>query len=127
MGSNVIDPPRNQPGTEYPQQKAEAARFSGTGQIICHWGALVLLTAASAYLIHLQFTYPDRCAQPVNDPFGIVTPPWLMMPLPPLAVAGSLGHAFWLAMRGRQCWKWILAAAAFAGVLASGELLGTCV
>jgi hypothetical protein len=37
-----------------------------------------------------------------------------------------LGRAFWQAMRGRRRWKWILAAATFTGLLASGELLGTC-
>jgi hypothetical protein len=127
MGSNVIEQPRSQPGTECLEQEAEALRFPGTGQLICYWGALVLLTAASVYLIHLQFAHPGRCVQPANDPFGIVTPPWLMLPVPPLGAIGSLGQAFWQAIRGRQCWKWILAAVAFGGLLASGELLGTCV
>ena len=126
MESNAIGQPRNRPGIEGPEQEAEAFRFPENGELICYWGALVLLAAASAYLIHLQFAHPGRCVQPANDPFGIVTPPWLMLPVPPLGAVGSLGQAFWQAIRGRRCWKWILAAIAFAGLLASGELLGTC-
>ena len=87
----------------------------GTGQLICYWGALVLLAAASAYLIHSQFAHPGRCAQPASDPLGIVTPSWLILPVPPLGAVGFLGQAFWQAMRGRRRWKWILAAAAFTG------------
>jgi len=126
MELNTIERPTNPPGAECLEQSAEALRFPGTGQLICYWAALVLLTAASVYLIHSQFAYPGRCAQPANDPFGIVTPPWLMLPVPSLGAVGSLGHAFWQAMRGKQCWKWILAAAALTGLLASGEFLRTC-
>ena len=125
MESNAIERPTNQTGAEWLERETESL-LHGTGQLICYWGALVLLTAASAYLIHSQFAHPGRCALPASDPLGIVTPSWLMLPVPPLGAVGFLGQAFWQAMRGRHCWKWILAASAFASVLASGELLGTC-
>jgi hypothetical protein len=125
MESNAIEKPTNQIGAEWLERETESL-LHGTGQLICYWGALVLLTAASAYLIHSQFAHPGRCAQPASDPLGIVTPSWLILPVPPLGAVGLLGRAFWQAMRGGCRWKWILAAAAFTGLLASGELLGTC-
>jgi hypothetical protein len=125
MESIAIERPMNQSGAEWLERETESLH-DGTGQLICYWGALVLLTAASAYLIHSQFAHPGRCAQPASDPLGIVTPSWLILPVPPLGAVGFLGRAFWQAMRGRRRWKWILAAAAFTGLLASGELLGTC-
>lgn len=125
MESDTTQGPTHQTGAEWLERETEALLHT-TGRLICYWGALVLLTAACAYLIHLQFAHPGRCAQPVTDPLGIVTPSWLMLPVPPLGAVGSLGHAFWQAMRGRHCWKWILAAAAFTGLLVSCEFLGTC-
>ena len=126
MESNAIETARERPAAEHGEQQSEALLFSDTGQSICYWGAMVLLAVASAYLIYSQFAHPSVYARPASDPLGIVTPPWLILPLAPLGAVGSLGHALWQAFRGRQRWKWLLASAAFAFVLAAGEVLATC-
>jgi hypothetical protein len=126
MESNAIETARERPAAQRGEQQSEALLFSDTGQSICYWGAMVLLAVASAYLIHSQFAHPSVYARPASDPLGIVTPPWLILPLAPLGAVGSLGHALWQAFRGRQRWKWLLACAAFAFVLAAGEVLASC-
>jgi hypothetical protein len=126
MESKAIETSRERPAAEHEEQQSDALLFSDTGQSICYWGAMVLLAVASAYLIHSQFTHPSVYARPASDPLGIVTPPWLILPLAPLGAVGSLGHALWQALRGRQRWKWLLASAACAFVLAAGEVLATC-
>jgi hypothetical protein len=126
MESNATATARMQPEAERREQRSEALLFSDTGQSICYWGAMVLLAVASAYLIHSQFAHHSVYARPASDPLGIVTPPWLILPLAPLGAVGSLGHALWQAFRGRQRWKWLLASAAFAFVLAAGQVLATC-
>ena len=125
MESKAIETSRERPAAEHEEQQSDALLFSDTGQSICYWGAMVLLAVASAYLIHSLFTHPSEYARPASDPLGIVTPPWLILPLAPLGGVGSLGHALWQALRGRQRWKWLLASAAFAFVLAAGEVLAT--
>ena len=126
MESKAIETSRERPAAEHEEQQSDALLFSDTGQSICYWGAMVLLAVASAYLIHSQFAHPSVYARPASDPLGIVTPPWLILPLAPLGAVGSLGHALWQAFRGRQRWKWLLASAACAFVLAAGEVLATC-
>ena len=126
MESNAIETARERSAAQRGEQQSEALLFSDTGQSICYWGTMVLLAVASAYLIYSQFAHPSVYARPASEPLGIVTPPWLILPLAPLGAVGSLGHALWQALRGRQSWKWLLASAAFAFVLAAGEVLATC-
>ena len=100
MESNAIETTRERPAAEHGEQQSEALLFSDTGQSICYWGAMVLLAVASAYLIYSQFAHPSVYARPASDPLGIVTPPWLILPLAPLGAVGSLGHALWQALVG---------------------------
>lgn len=126
MESNAIKTRRDPTDTECPQEQTKAFPFSAIGELICYWAAAAFLSVATAYLIHSQFTHPGNCLQPANDPLGIVTPPWLLLPLPPLGAVGSLAQVFWQGVRGRRNWKWLLAAVAFAGTIPCGDVLGTC-
>jgi len=62
---------------------------------------------------------------PVGDPFGVTTPPWLIVSLPPIGVAASLGHAAWSAIRGQRIWRMLAAAAGLIAVMGATTLLET--
>ena len=59
----------------------------------------------------------------MNDPWGITTPPWLVLPVAPIGVILSLGRAAWRALRGQRAWKMLMTAGSLIIVLACGKLL----
>ena len=98
--------------------------FSEFVTSVCYWSAVLLLAIAGAGLAYWRLTHPAAAAELVNDPFGITTPPWLIVPLPPIGVAASLGHAAWCAVRGQRVWRMLATAAGLIGVMGLTTLLG---
>jgi hypothetical protein len=102
---------------------AQDLLFSERLSSLCYWVTILLLAIAGGYLIRWQFIHPGSYAEPVNDPWGITTPPWLVLPVAPIGVILSLGHAAWCALRGQRTWKMLMTAGSLIVVLACGKLL----
>jgi hypothetical protein len=102
---------------------AQDLLFSEPMSSLCYWVSVVLLAVAGAYLIRWQFTHPGSLAGPVDDPFGIRTPPWLILSAAPAGLVLSLGHAACHALRGRRQWRMVLTSASLILVLACGRFL----
>ena len=98
--------------------------FSELFTSVCYWSVALLLAVVGVGLVHWHVTHPTF-AQPVSDPFGITTPPWLIVVLPPFGIAASLGHATWSAIRGQRAWKTLATAAGFTAVMGVTTLLDT--
>src|ERR1700685_854306 len=118
--------------TNEPEQTAEERQpdvqlqdvlFSGLVTSVCYWTTIFLLAIVRAYLIDWWLTHPGPSAAPANDPWGITTPPWLILPLAPIGVAGSLGHAVWCALQGQRKWKMLMTAAGLVAVMGCGKVL----
>jgi hypothetical protein len=105
------------------EEKTQDLLFSEPMSSLCYWASVCLLAAAGAYLIRWQFTHPGPYAEPVDDPFGIRTPPWLILSAAPVGVILSLGHAACHALRGRRQWRMVLTSVSLILVLACGRLL----
>jgi hypothetical protein len=97
--------------------------FSALASSVCYWITVFLLSIVGAYLIHWRLTHPGPYAVPANDPWGITTPPWLILALAPIGVVGSLGHAIWGALRGQRTWKMLITAATLVAVMGCSKLL----
>jgi hypothetical protein len=97
--------------------------FSALASSVCYWITIFLLAIVGEYLIQWWLTHPGPYAAPANDPWGITTPPWLVLPLAPIGVVGSLGHAVWCALRGQQAWKMLITAATLVAVMGCSKLL----
>ena len=94
---------------------------------LCHWCALALVTAVGACLIGWKLEHPSMdtgiSMRPSDDPFGIVTPPWIVELGAPVYVAAVIGQAFWNALHGRRSWRYVVAAGMMIAVLAAGKAL----
>jgi hypothetical protein len=90
---------------------------------LCYWVTILLLAIAGSYLIRWRFTHSGFYAGPVHDPWGITTPPWLVLPVAPIGVILTLGLAAWCALRGQRAWKMLMTAGSLIIVLACGRLL----
>ena len=97
--------------------------FPGTMAALCYWASICLLAIAGAYLVRWQFSHVDLTLAPPDDPFGIRTPPWLVLMAAPVGVGLSLMHAASRALRGTRHWRMVLSAASLITVLACGRLL----
>jgi hypothetical protein len=97
--------------------------FSGTMAALCYWASICLLAIAGAYLIRWQFTHVDLNFASPDDPFGVRTPPWLVLMAAPVGVGLSLIHAISRALRGTRHWRMVLSAASLITLLACGRLL----
>jgi hypothetical protein len=97
--------------------------FSETMASLCYWISIGLLAISGAYLIRWQFTHVDVNLAPLDDPFGVRTPPWLVLMAAPVGVGLSLLHAVSRALRGTRHWRMVLSAASLITVLACGRLL----
>ena len=106
------------PGTDL-----QEALFSEMVTSVCYWSTVVLLAIAGTGLLYWRFRHPGSAAAPVTDPFGITTPPWMMLSLPPIGVAASLGHAAWCAVRGRRVWRMLMTPAALIAVMSATTVL----
>jgi len=93
---------------------------------VCYWSTVILLALAGAGLLYWRVRHSDSAAAVAGDPFGITTPPWMMLSLPPLGVAASLGHASWCAARGRRAWRMLMTAATLITVMSATTVLEKC-
>ena len=109
-----------------------ASRIGASGRPLLGSGHLRLLLGDrppvgnrwhGAALLALHASRP--LAVPVGDPFGVTTPPWLIVSLPPIGVAASLGHAAWSAVRGQRIWRMLATAAVLIAVMGVATLLET--
>ena len=99
--------------------------FSEVLTSVCYWSTVILLAIAGAGLLYWRLSHPGPTAVPVGDPFGVTTPPWLIVSLPPIGVAASLGHAAWSAVRGQRIWRMLAAAAGLIAVMGAATLIET--
>ena len=106
------------------EARLEDVLFSELFTSVCYWSVALLLAIAGACLVCWRLTHATF-AEPVSDPFGITTPPWLMVALPPFGIAASLGQAMWRAIRGQRAWKMLATAAGFIAVMGVTTLLET--
>ena len=97
--------------------------FSELFTSVCYWSVTLLLAIVGVGLVYWRLAHPTF-AEP-SDPFGVTTPPWLMVALPPFGVAASLGHATWRAVRGQRAWKMLATTAGFIAVMGVTTLLET--
>src|ERR1700730_19257822 len=105
------------------QTEEERLLFSSLVTSVCYWTTIILLAIVGTYLIDWWLTHPGPYTAPANDPWGITTPPWLILPLAPIGVVGSLGHAIWCALRGQRTWKMLITAATLVAVMGCSKLL----
>jgi len=84
-----------------------------------------LLAIVGAGLVYLRLTHPGLAAEPVADPFGVTTPAWLIVSLPPLGVVAALGQAARCAARGQRVWKMLTTAAGLIAVMGVTTLIET--
>ena len=106
-----------------PDAEIQDILLSDLATSVCYWATILLLTVVGAYLIHWWLIHPGSYAAPVNDPWGVTTPPWLILPLPPIGVIGSLGHAAWCAFRGQRTWRMLMTSASLTAVMGCITLL----
>lgn len=121
--------PTSEPEDACGDMQAESALqdvlFSEVATSVCYWATVLLLAIAGTGLLYWRFTHPGPFAVPVGDPFGVTTPPWLIVSLPPIGVAASLGHAAWSAVRGQRIWRMLAAAAGLIAVMGAATLIET--
>jgi hypothetical protein len=108
-----------------PDVEIQDVLFSDLATSVCYWTTIFLLAVAGAYLIRWWLIHPGSYVAQVNDPWGIATPPWLILSLPPIGVIGSLGHAAWRALRGQRTWKMLMTPASLIAVMGCSKLLET--
>jgi hypothetical protein len=106
------------------ESRLQDVLFSERFTSACYWSVALLLAIAGGGLVYWRLAHPTF-AEPVSDSFGIATPPWLIVALPPFGIAASLGHATWLAVRGQRAWKMLATAAGFIAVMGVTTLLET--
>ena len=53
--------------------------FSELFTSVSYWSVALLLAIVGAGLVYWRLTHPTF-AEPVSDPFGVTTPPWLILP-----------------------------------------------
>ena len=117
----------NEPEDARPEPQPDAeiqdVLFSDLATSVCYWITIFLLAVVGTYLIRWWLIHPGSYAAPVNDPWGITTPSWLILSLPPIGVIGSLGHVAWCAIRGRRTWKMLMTSASLIAVMFCSRLL----
>ena len=107
-----------------PETRLQEELFSDVSSV-CYWSTVILLALAGAGLLYWRLRHPGSAAAPVTDPFGISTPPWMMLSLPPIGVAASLSHAAWCAARGRRAWRMLMTAASLIAVMSATTVFET--
>ena len=106
------------------ESRLQDVLFSELFTSVCYWSVALLLAVVGAALVYWRLTH-RTFAEPVSDPFGVTTPPWLIVALPPIGIAASLAHATWRAVRGQRAWKMLATAAGFIAVMGVTTLLET--
>jgi len=126
MASTVVtSEPENACGDIQAETALQDVLFSEVATSVCYWATVLLLAIAGAGLLCWRLTHPGPSAVPVGDPFGVTTPAWLIVSLPPIGVAASLGHAAWSAVRGQRIWRMLAAAAGLIAVMGAATLIET--
>jgi len=106
------------------ESRLQDVLFSELFTSVCYWSVALLLAIVGAGLVYWRLTHPTF-AELVSDPFGVTTPSWLIVSLPPFGIVASLGHATWRAVGGQRAWKMLAAAAGFVAVMGVTSLLQT--
>ena len=121
--------PTSEPEDACGDMQAESALqdvlFSEVATSVCYWATVLLLAIAGAGLLCWRLTHPGPSAVPVGDPFGVTTPAWMIVSLPPLGVVAALGQAAWCAARGQRVWRMLATAAGLIAVMGVTTLLET--
>jgi sirohydrochlorin ferrochelatase len=105
------------------ESRVQEELFSDLISSVCYWSTVILLALAGAGLLYWRVRHAGSAVAPAGDPFGITTPPWMMLSLPPLGVAASLSHAAWCAARGRRAWRMLMTAASLIAVMSATTVL----
>ncbi len=121
--TNMANEPEGMGEERQPDVQLQDVLFSALASSVCYWITIFLLAIVGAYLIQWRLTHPGPYAAPANDPWGITTPSWLILPLAPTGVVASLGHAIWCALRGQRTWKMLMTAATLVAVMGCSKLL----
>jgi hypothetical protein len=108
-----------------PESRLQEILLSEVLTSACYWSTVVLLAIVGAALVYWRLTHPGPAAEPVTDPFGVTTPAWLIVSLPPLGVVAALGQAAWCAARGQRVWRMLATAAGLIAVMGVTTLLET--
>ena len=98
--------------------------FSELFTSVCYWSVALLLAVVGVGLVYWRLTHPTF-SEPLSDPFGVTTPPWLMAALPPIGIAVSLGHGTRRAVQGQRAWETLATAAGFIAAMGVTTLLDT--
>lgn len=108
-----------------PETRPEEELLSDLITSVCYWSTVILLALAGAGMLYWRLRHPGYAAPPAGDPFGISTPPWMMLSLPPTGVVASLSHAAWCAARGRRVWRMLMTAATLIAVMSATAVFET--
>ena len=108
-----------------PKSRLQEILFSEVLTSVCYWSMVLLLAIVGAGLVYWHLTHPGPSAEPVGDPFGVTTPAWMIVSLPPLGVVAALGQAAWCAVRGQRVWRMLATAAVLIAVMGVTTLLET--
>ena len=108
-----------------PESRLQEILFSEALTSVCYWSMVLLLAVVGAALVYWRLTHPGPSTEPVADPFGLTTPAWMIVSLPPLGVVAALGQAVWCAIRGQRVWRMLATAAGLIAVMGLTTLLET--
>jgi len=117
--------PEDARGENKPESRLQEILFSEVLTSVCYWSMVLLLAIVGAGLVYWRLTHPGPAAEPVSDPFGVTTPAWMIVSLPPLGVVAALGQAVWCAIRGQRVWRMLATAAGLIAVMGVTTLLET--
>jgi hypothetical protein len=108
-----------------PESRLQEILFSEVLTSVCYWSTVLLLAIVGAGLAYWRLTHPGPVAEPVTDPFGVTTPSWMIVVLPPVGVVAALGQAVWCAARGQRVWRMLATAAGLIAVMGVTTLIET--
>jgi hypothetical protein len=117
--------PEDARGENEPESRLQEILFSEALASVCYWSMVLLLAIVGAGLVYWRLTHPGPAAEPVTDSFGVTTPVWMIVYLPPLGVVAALGQAAWCAARGQRVWRMLATAAGLIAVMGVTTLLET--
>jgi hypothetical protein len=108
-----------------PESRLQEILFSEVLTSVCYWSMVLLLAVVGAALVYWRLTHPGPSTEPVADPFGLTTPAWMIVSLPPLGVVAALGQAAWCAAQGQRVWRMLATAAGLIAIMGVTTLLET--
>ena len=117
--------PEDARGENEPESRLQEMLFSEVLTSVCYWSMVFLLAIVGAGLVYWRLTHPGPSTEPVADPFGVTTPAWMIVSLPPLGVVAALGQAAWCAAQGQRVWRMLATAAGLIAIMGVTTLLET--